>query len=55
MEMINGNGTNNKLWIKDAPEDITEYVLRKYKNVDTHPIRINRKKLEVTLCQETNA
>jgi hypothetical protein len=47
MEMFNGNGTNNKLWIKETHEEVTEYVVRKYKNLDIHPVRVNRKKLEL--------
>jgi hypothetical protein len=52
MEMFNGNGTQNKLRIQMTKEEVIEYVVRKYKNLDIHPVRINRKKLEVALCQE---
>jgi hypothetical protein len=47
MEMYNGNGTNNKLQIKETHEEVTEYVVRKYKNLDIPPVRANRKKLEL--------
>jgi hypothetical protein len=47
MEMYNGNGTNNKIQIRMSHAEILEYVIRKYKNLDTHPVSVNRKKLEV--------
>ena len=47
MEMLNGNGTNNKVHIRMSHAEILEYVVRKYKNLNLHPVRVNRKKLEV--------
>lgn len=44
MEMLNANGTKNKLRIKMSQDEVTEYVVRKYKNLDIHPVNERRGK-----------
>ena len=44
MELLNANGSRNKIHIRMTKEELRDYVIQKYKKVDIHPVKENRKK-----------